>query len=392
MKKIIVACSGGPDSMALLDMCVKQSYEICVAHVNYQKRKTALRDEELLRLYCKQHDVRFRVLYPQWDHKKNFQAWARDVRYAFFESCADDFGTKDIYVAHQLDDCIETYIFQKERKSVPEVYGMKESSLRHGYRIVRPLLSYEKEELEQYCIDHHVPYGIDESNLTDDYTRNRIRHHQTNHLHKEEKLRMVQSIEKENEALEQRRQEARMFLKDFRVSELVVHKDAVFIFELYFYEHTNIHLSHHHIESLLKQIKADCLIELDGYLLESFHNRLYLCEKKSPFFKEYSKIVYENTEYYKICEQGKKIESLYVQESDFPIIVRCAKEGDEIQMRFGTKKVSRFFVDRKIPRHLRSHWLVVENAQGTVIFVQGLGCDVKHYSAKPNVFVIQCLA
>ena len=94
MSKCVVACSGGPDSMALLDQLNKQG-------------DTADRDEKIVKEYCKKYDIPVRVLYPVHE-KGNFQAWARDVRYAFFEEVADEFDTKLLYVAHQMDDVIET--------------------------------------------------------------------------------------------------------------------------------------------------------------------------------------------------------------------------------------------------------------------------------------------
>ena len=59
-------------------------------------------------------------------------------------------------------------------------------------------------------------------------------------------------------------------------------------------------------------------------------------------------------------------------------------------MRYGRKQVARFFVDRHIPLYLRETWPVVENAQGNIILVPGLGCDVVHFSIKPDFNVIQC--
>jgi tRNA(Ile)-lysidine synthase len=78
-----------------------------------------------------------------------------------------------------------------------------------------------------------------------------------------------------------------------------------------------------------------------------------------------------------------------VTEKDFPICIRNVKPGDKIEMRFGTKSLSRFFIDRKINRIDRKHWLVMENQAGKVIFVPGLGCDVEHFSVKANLFMIQ---
>ena len=190
MLKCVVACSGGPDSMALLDQLNKQGRDIVVAHVNYKHRDTADRDENIVKEYCQKYGIPVRVCYPIHE-KGNFQAWARDVRYAFFEEVADEFDTKLLYVAHQMDDVIETYFFQKKRNMICDYYGLKQESSRHGYKIIRPLLSYTKAELQMYCVENGVSFGIDESNLTNHYTRNVIRHTQIEKMSRKDRKSVV---------------------------------------------------------------------------------------------------------------------------------------------------------------------------------------------------------
>jgi tRNA(Ile)-lysidine synthase len=85
----------------------------------------------------------------------------------------------------------------------------------------------------------------------------------------------------------------------------------------------------------------------------------------------------------------KKIDDfgVTVSSSDFPITIRNAKNGDKITMRYGTKKLSRFFIDRKIPYLDRLSWPVIENKDKQVIFVCELGCDKDHYSNNHNLYV-----
>ena len=74
---------------------------------------------------------------------------------------------------------------------------------------------------------------------------------------------------------------------------------------------------------------------------------------------------------------------------DFPITIRSPKEGDQIELRFGKKKLNRFFIDRKISHKERKSYPVVVNSVGNVVLVPKIGCDVKHYTVKPNCFVIK---
>ena len=84
-KKYVVACSFGPDSMALLDMMIKENYDLVVAHVNYHKRKESDFEQSSLIEYCKKHGVHCCVLDKRdLKHAGNFQEWARRFRYQFF--------------------------------------------------------------------------------------------------------------------------------------------------------------------------------------------------------------------------------------------------------------------------------------------------------------------
>ena len=65
------------------------------------------------------------------------------------------------------------------------------------------------------------------------------------------------------------------------------------------------------------------------------------------------------------------------------------RQGDQIQMRFGRKKLNRFFIDKKIPYMERLSWPLITNKEGTVIFVYGLGCEHNHYCEKESVFMIK---
>ncbi|MBQ2509839.1 MAG: tRNA lysidine(34) synthetase TilS, partial [Erysipelotrichaceae bacterium] len=171
--KYLIAVSGGPDSMALLNMAREEGLEIEVAHVNYHKRDTAKRDEKIVRSYCEQYGIPVHVkdVYPG-DVKGNFQAYAREVRYAYFANLCRRYGLDGTVTAHQQDDLLETYLMQKEKKLGVEYYGLKEETRIKGVSVIRPLLDCTKEELLSYCEKKGLDYGIDESNLTDVYTRN----------------------------------------------------------------------------------------------------------------------------------------------------------------------------------------------------------------------------
>lgn len=387
MSKCVVACSGGPDSMALLDQLNKQGKDIVVAHVNYKHRDTADRDENIVKDYCEKYDIPVRVCYPVHE-KGNFQAWARDVRYAFFEEVADAFDAKILYVAHQMDDAIETYLFQKNRNMICDWYGLKEKSIRHGYQIIRPLLNFTKSELQQYCNENGVSFGIDESNLTNHYTRNVIRHTQIEKMSRDEKEAWILKIQNENEVWQTKRKVIEEFFKDWNkdVDSLLDQEDAWLYLDTFLFHSLHHHFSKKYMEELCVQLKRNVLIEIENYLLERHGGKLYFMSSPKDVYYKLDELEFKDYADFVIKNEGKTIEMFSVDASDFPLVIRRVRVNDTIQMRFGNKNVHRFFVDRKISKIYRKYWLVVENNVGNVIFVPGLGCDVGHYSQNQQFY------
>ena len=383
--KIIVACSGGPDSMALLDMERQEGHEIVVCHVNYKRRESADRDEDIVRSYCHKYGIKMETLYPEYPGNENFQAWARKVRYDFFEKTAKKNQIRYIYVAHQKDDVIETFFFQKERKMLCDVYGMEKESKRKEFTIVRPLLNFEKKELEKYCQDHKVAYGIDESNLGNHYRRNQIRHTKIDYMDTASKNEIMAEIQNLNTKLKAFREKSQRRIKEQGLVSLLNEKEAWLYLDLCL----PFHASRKHLNSLVEQLKHSCLIDLGEYWLERFQDEIRVEKKKKISIQTFASVE-EMLQQPQFSERGERIQGMYLRPEDFPICVRPVKEGDTIQLRFGQKKVHRFFVDRKISKIDRMKWLVVENAEGKVVFVPRIGCDVVHFSTQPNVFMLQC--
>lgn len=387
MSKCVVACSGGPDSMALLDQLNKQGKDIVVAHVNYKHRDTADRDENIVKDYCEKYDIPVRVCYPVHE-KGNFQAWARDVRYAFFEEVADAFDAKILYVAHQMDDVIETYLFQKNRNMICDWYGLKEKSIRQGYQIIRPLLNFTKSELQQYCNENGVSFGIDESNLTNHYTRNVIRHTQIEKMSRDEKEAWILKIQNENEVWQIKRKAIEEFFKDWNkdVDSLLDQEDAWLYLDTFLFHSLHHHFSKKYMEELCVQLKRNVLIEIENYLLERHGGKLYFMPSPKDVYYKLDELEFKDYADFVIKNEGKTIEMFSVDATDFPLVIRRVRANDTIQMRFGNKNVHRFFVDRKISKIYRKYWLVVENNVGNVIFVPGLGCDAEHYSQNQQFY------
>ncbi|MBR2728158.1 MAG: tRNA lysidine(34) synthetase TilS, partial [Solobacterium sp.] len=147
----LAAVSGGPDSMALLDMCLKAGVRTAAAHVNYHYRDQADEEEAYVRAFCEARGIVCHVLNEPFTWEGNFEAAARKHRYDFFAFLVRQYGYAGVLTGHQEDDLIETYLMQEEKGIIPEYYGLREALMYSGVQIRRPLLDHTKKELQEYC-------------------------------------------------------------------------------------------------------------------------------------------------------------------------------------------------------------------------------------------------
>lgn len=249
--KYVVAVSGGADSMTLLDQCVKKKQSICVAHVNYQKRDTAMRDQMIVEKYCQEHQIECFVLSCDEELKGNFQAAARDFRYAFFKQLCLEQNCEGVMVAHQQDDVLETYLLQKESSRIPLVYGLASSCIIEGLKIERPLLSMTKQDCYDYCHRYHIEYGDDESNFTDVYHRNRIRHHVVEHLTSQQRQQLLDEIQLLNEQKQEQNEMMQQLTEDLDIQKLLACQQPT---KLLRYWLNSYHLGYTASEKMLSQV------------------------------------------------------------------------------------------------------------------------------------------
>lgn len=171
----ILGISGGPDSMAVLYLFHLLEIEGLVVHVNYGKRgKQSDKDQELVEQMAFQWgfeccSVR---LNPEAAQGKNFQNWAREQRYRFFRDLKEDYKADAIVTAHHQDDQIETILQKIFRGSSPATWQGMQS---WDGELFRPLLSFTKQQVLEFCEQEAVPYRIDKSNENSDFARNFIR-------------------------------------------------------------------------------------------------------------------------------------------------------------------------------------------------------------------------
>ena len=161
--------------MALFFYLLENNFDFEIAHVNYHILAQADDDEKGIREFANKYGIKIHVLSTYMPENVNEEIWARNVRYTYFEELAKKLGIKNVLVAHNEGDLIETYLLQKARGGVFFKYGLSEVSERGYIKIIRPLLKIKKDDLEKYCIDNNVPYSIDPSNFDSKFKRNAIR-------------------------------------------------------------------------------------------------------------------------------------------------------------------------------------------------------------------------
>ena len=177
--KILVAVSGGPDSLSLLDVLYSLGYNLCVAHINHGLRENANVDEEFVVNFCKQKNI------PCFVKKINLkdslkgdlkglstEEAGRKERYNFFDEIAKKENCTKIATAHNSNDNVETVIMNMIRGS--GLSGLKGIEEKRG-SIIRPLIEVSRKEIEEYCLSNNLKPRHDESNDETVYTRNKIR-------------------------------------------------------------------------------------------------------------------------------------------------------------------------------------------------------------------------
>ncbi len=179
VKRLLVAVSGGPDSVVLLDALHREGFSVVVAHCNFHLRGEASDGDAE---FVKQLSDKYQVPYYQVDFDTEREARergvsiemaARDLRYEWFERVADETDCELIAVAHNADDAVETFFLNLTRGS--GLQGLSGMAELRG-RVVRPLLQVSRKQIMEYIAENELDYRIDATNLETVYTRNKIRH------------------------------------------------------------------------------------------------------------------------------------------------------------------------------------------------------------------------
>lgn len=176
--KILLAVSGGTDSVVMCDLAFHAGLKFAVCHINFNLRGgDSMEDEKFVRGLASKYGVKcfvksFDTLSYAEKTRQSVEMAARELRYAEFERIMDDEGFQFTAVAHQKDDAVETFFLNLLRGS--SIRGLTGIKVKNN-RIIRPLLCFSRREILQYIEDNRLSFRLDKTNLETEFSRNKIR-------------------------------------------------------------------------------------------------------------------------------------------------------------------------------------------------------------------------
>lgn len=395
---VVCAVSGGADSVALLFAMYllreKLQISLAAAHFNHGLRgEESQRDQQFVEALCRQYDIPLHLGSAQvTPGKKGLEAAARKARYDFFETLPGKLAT-----AHTADDNAETVLMHLIRGT--GLKGLGGIAPSRG-RIIRPMLDVTRQEVLAFLREYHLSWVEDSSNSTDDFLRNRIRHHVVPLL-KQENPKLAENVSSMAQRLRQDEQ-----VLSALTGEALPDVDAL--------RHMDRALRRRYLQSFLQRCGV-AEPEADHVLLAE---KLVLSDKPSAAASFPGGVVI--TRNYSVLEKAEQDDPVPQRELPCPgcvelpgmrircekatepvlkwdrftvypqgsVCIRPRKSGDTIRLQGGTKSLKALFVDRKIPALQRSAVPVIADERG-VLGVWGIGANLDRITGEGEPILIQ---
>ncbi len=358
--KYLIAFSGGPDSVYLLEALASFYQEdlknkVSLCYINYHDSPYVKQEEEIVLNYVLKHDLT--IYRKDTKHRKrdgNFEEWARKYRYRYFKKIVKNNGYIALITAHQKNDDIETYLLQKERGNLPLHYGLQVETELAGLKILRPLLNISKNTIISSLNKEHLPYYDDITNKDDHARRNTIRKELTEE-NKKTLLKEKNTKNKELISLYKRFDTLNSPYTFNFYNSLSEDEQRRFIF--YFLSFENFPSTRR--VGIGKEVFEFLKKQTNGYLTLSDKKCLY--KTKDIFFihDDYSKISYS----FKYSKSGKYNNKYFsvdlrdislFKQVQFPVEIRNAKPTDVISTDLPTKNVFENLKKQQVPSFLWS--------------------------------------
>lgn len=397
---VVVGVSGGPDSMALLNIVSKVSNHVICAHVNHNVRIESKDEEVFVKKYCEKLNVIFESVTIEEYNDDNFHQSARKFRYNYFEKLIKKYQAKYLLTAHHGDDLIETILMRIARGSTLKGYSGFSKEIDKGkYKIIRPLIELTKDEIIQFDQKNNINYVIDSSNNKDTYTRNRYRKNILPFL-KKENPNIVKKFYQYSQTLLESEEYINLMANKIKNSiyndnlkinllkkeEQVIQKRIMYLIFEDLYKDKLYLINDHHIKllnDLINTKKASAMIYLPNHIRAIKSYDIIKFESENKKINDYK---YEFIDKINL-PNGKNIEvisesllddnficRLDSSEIKWPLYIRSRHNGDKIEIKnlSGHKKINDIFIDCKIPVDDRNLWPIVTDSDGTIIWLPGL--------------------
>ena len=416
-KKLLLATSGGIDSMVMLHLFQQLDFEIAIAHCNFQLRGVeSFEDQKFIQDYADANAVpvyitQFDTKAFAEDYKLSTQVAARKLRYNWFYELLETEKYDYILTAHHADDNLETFLINLSRGTgLDGITGIPEQN----ENVVRPLLAFSQQEIEDYAKLNHIKWQEDSSNASDKYVRNKIRHHLVPML-KELNPNFLSSFHKTQNYL----QEAQNMVDDAAImvyQQVAVQEGENISFDLkklkklpnyksYLYQWLNEFgfTAWDDIYDLVVSQSGKFVFSADYRLLKDRESLIlspldFSTEKQEYFIDANQTVVNVplNISFSPVADMAIVSNKTIFVDSDklqYPLVLRHWEEGDQFQP-FGmdgkSKKISKFFKDEKLSLLEKENtWLLCSN--GIIVWVVGLRQDerFKIENTTKNILKIQ---
>ena len=396
--KVLLGVSGGLDSMVLLHVLNNLGYHVSAAHVNFNLRGTeSLKDALFVGKWAKDYTIPFYELSKDTkryaaENKLGTQEAARDIRYAWWEELVRQHEFDFVATAHHLDDTIETMLLNLFRGT--GFKGLTGIPRKRDF-FIRPLLDNSRDEIVSYAEKFGIPYRVDQSNETDHYQRNKLRHHLVpllREMYPGWHTGMKHTLQRLNTEWET----WQGMYDNWTSKSVVKEKDGFMLygiqeelaFKLRWLEEKGIPWSLAY--DFLTSTTAD-----SGTILKYQHLSLYRTDKGN-YFEETPPSLHiriDKTGKYSLGDFSFEIEQVPVEAYQmdqnpfvefinqsvvrWPLELRTINTGDRFQplgMQGKTKKLQDYLVDLKLEMHEKQHQLLLTN-EDQIIWVVGRRLD-----------------
>ncbi len=406
---ILLAISGGIDSMVLCDLFLKSSYKFAIAHCNFQLRgEESFRDENFVTNYCNKNNITLhKIRFDTYKHMDiegiSLQMAARDLRYRWFEDLLQENNYKYLATGHHGDDSIETFLINIIRGTgIAGLHGIQHKI----NNIIHPLLFTNREEISAYAKKNNIEFVEDSTNSSTKYTRNKIRH-ELIPLIKEISPNFQRTILKEIERFKETEQVFRTVIDQAKQEIFAFENDRINISiekikslnpqRIYLYEFLNeYNFNESTINSILESIyekssgkqffsETHRIVKDREYLImtqnniinnNEYHISDNLTSIKFPLSLEMEFL--KDLSFIKI-PKTKDIAMLDADKLEFPLILRKWKKGDYFYPYGlkGEKKISEFYKNLKYSIvDKENQWLLCSNDD--IVWVIGQRIDDRY--------------